>query len=130
MVKLSDETSVFVKDCVSFYHPTLGSVSGVLSSGGFVIRTVVCIAFLNILLQSDLMTEVYACIDMLLDLQQFLKMVPDTTVTHLHSDTLILAGQVVVPTSSIQGIATPSCFLVRWIAPVNFVRMDQQVFAF
>eukprot|EP00731_Ephydatia_muelleri_P001801 Em0001g1801a len=111
MVMLADETSVFVNDCVSFYHPTLGSVSGKVTK------------FFH---QSDSITEVYARIDMLLDLRQFQRMVPDTTVMHLHSDTLIHAGQVVVPTNSIHGIATPPSFLVRWIAPVNFVRMDEE----
>eukprot|EP00731_Ephydatia_muelleri_P038850 Em0941g1a len=91
MVMLADETSVFVNDCVSFYHPTLGSVSGKVTK------------FFH---QSDSITEVYARIDMLLDLRQFQRMVPDTTVMHLHSDTLIHA--------------------VRWIAPVNFVRMDEE----
>ncbi|KAL5516180.1 hypothetical protein EMCRGX_G001454 [Ephydatia muelleri] len=35
-------------------------------------------------------------------------------------------SMVVVPTNSIHGIATPPSFLVRWIAPVNFVRMDEE----
>ncbi|KAL5510161.1 hypothetical protein EMCRGX_G005656 [Ephydatia muelleri] len=112
MVMLADETSVFVNDCVSFYHPTLGSVSGKVTK------------FFH---QSDSITEVYARIDMLLDLRQFRQMEPDTTVMHLHSDTLIHAGQVVVPTNSIHEIATPPSFLVRWIAPVNFVRMDEEL---
>eukprot|EP00731_Ephydatia_muelleri_P013950 Em0007g1260a len=69
MVMLADETSVFVNDCVSFYHPTLGSVSGKVTK---------------------------------------------------------FFHQVVVPTNSIHEIATPPSFLVRWIAPVNFVRMDEE----
>ena len=70
-VKLADETSVSVNDCVSFYHPTLGSVSGKVTKFFHQVGFYLCvIRYIIIILhpQSDSITEVYACIDMLLDL--------------------------------------------------------------
>ena len=51
--------------------------------------------------------DILAHIEILLDLFQFQHMVPDTTVTHLSSDSLISYGIMNAPVSDIVGLATP-----------------------
>ena len=70
-------------------------------------------------------TDILAHIEILLDL-----LVPDTTVTHLSSDSLISYGIMNVPVSDIVGLATPPVHIVqRVLSGSGFVRMDKQVCA-
>ena len=55
-------------------------------------------------------------------------MVPETTVTHLYSDTLIIYDQLVIPISNINGLTAQPFNVIRWIAQEEcFVKFDQQV---
>ena len=70
-------------------------------------------------------TDILAHIEILLDL-----LVPDTTVTHMSSDSLISYGIMNVPVSDIVGLATPLVHIVQRVSSGSgFVRMDKQVCA-
>ena len=57
-------------------------------------------------------------------------MVPDTTVTHLSSDSLISYGKINVPVSDIIGLATPPVHIVQLVSSGSgFARMNRQVCA-
>ena len=74
--------------------------------------------------------DILAHIEILLDLFQFQHMVPDTTVTHLSSDSLISYGIMNVPVSNIVGLATPPVHIVQVVSSGSgFARMDKQVCA-
>ena len=69
-----------------------------------------------------------ADIEILLDLVQFQHMVPDTTATHMSSDSLISYGKMSVPVSDIVGLATPPVHIVQRVSSGSgFARMDMQV---
>ena len=72
--------------------------------------------------------DILAHIEILLDLRQFQHMVPDATVTHLSSDSLISYVIMNVPVSEIVGLATPPVHIVQLVSSGSgFARMDKQV---
>ena len=74
--------------------------------------------------------DVLADIEVLLDVVQFQHMVPDTTVTHMSSDSLISYGKMSVPVSDIVGLATPPIHIVQQVSSGSgFAKMDKQVCA-
>ena len=74
--------------------------------------------------------DILAHIEILLDVVQFQHMVPDTTVTHLSSDSLISYGKINVPVSDIIGLATPPVHIVQLVSSGSgFARMNRQVCA-
>ena len=74
--------------------------------------------------------DILAHIEILLDLGQFQHMVPDTTVTHLSSNSLISYVIMNVPVSEIVGLATPPVHIVQLVSSGSgFARMDKQVCA-
>lgn len=55
-------------------------------------------------------------------------MMPQTTVTHLHSDTLIIYNQLVIPVSIIDGLTAQPLHVIKCIAQEErFITFDQQV---
>lgn len=55
-------------------------------------------------------------------------MVPQTTVTHLHSNTLIIYDQLIIPISNINSLTAQPFNVICWIAQdERFVKFDQQV---
>ncbi|KAL5503005.1 hypothetical protein EMCRGX_G009879 [Ephydatia muelleri] len=107
MVKLHNGTSVFLKECVNIKHQEFGVV----------------LKFYYWATSKDILAH----IEILLDLFQFQHMVPDTTVTHLSSDSLISYGIMNVPVSDIVGLATPPVHIVQRVSSGSgFVRMDKQ----
>ena len=83
---------------------------------------------MHILLLQGSATALLAVVDTLLNLQQFNDMVPQTTVTHLPSDILIIHNQLVIPISIINGLTAQPLHVIKWIAQEErFIRFDQQV---
>eukprot|EP00731_Ephydatia_muelleri_P031910 Em0023g417a len=109
MAILTDKSAVFVKDCVSFNHSSLGCVKGVIKK----------------FFHKDVSHEIFAEVDMLLDLHQFQHMVPDTVAVHLDRGCLILYGCIIVPVLNILGLAEKPHLIVRWESQ-HFFRMDSQ----
>ena len=69
-----------------------------------------------------------ADVDVLLNLNQFQYMVPNTTVTHLSADSLILYGKVTILVFSIVSLATPPCHIIKLVSSGSgFARMDSKV---
>eukprot|EP00731_Ephydatia_muelleri_P000135 Em0001g135a len=111
MVKLLNGTSVFLKDCVHVTHHELGTVTGVVEK------------FYHWASSKDILAH----IETLLNVVQFQHMVPDTTVTHLSSDSLISYGKINVPVSDIIGLATPPVHIVQLVSSGSgFARMNRQ----
>eukprot|EP00731_Ephydatia_muelleri_P033322 Em0027g70a len=111
MVKLSNGKSIFLRDCVYLNLAELGSVVGVV------------VKFFQE--ASSSCCDVFAEIEVLLDLKQFQIMVPTTTITHLSSDSLIMYDTISVPVSSIVGLAPPPCHIIRLVSSGSgFARMD------
>eukprot|EP00731_Ephydatia_muelleri_P028790 Em0020g434a len=111
MVKIHNGASVFLKECVNIKHQEFGTVTGVV------------LKFYHWATSKDILAH----IEILLDLFQFQHMVPDTTVTHLSSDSLISYGIMNVPVSDIVGLATPPVHIVQRVSSGSgFVRMDKQ----
>ena len=66
-------------------------------------------------------------LDVLANLQQFQYLVPETSVTHLPSDTLILCDTIVLPVFSIlESVARPE-YIIKWTFPEIFTHFDVQV---
>ena len=127
MAKLNDESAVFLNDCVSFNHPSLGCTKGVIKK--FFHKVSVSISITEgypVAVSQDVSHDIFAKVDMLLDLPQFQHMVPDTLAMHLERGYLILHGCIIVPVHNILGFAEKPQFVIKWDLQ-HFVRMDQQV---
>ena len=123
MVNLVDGTSVFVRDCVSFHHPNLGSFTKGLVVEFFL---KVCMQYhsfsmLIIYILSGWLSDVFVSIDLLLDAAQFNSVVDGANVT-LYDDVLIVFGTIIVPLSYVHGLTPP---IVRWNSTEN--RFDSEV---
>ncbi|KAL5479531.1 hypothetical protein EMCRGX_G023059 [Ephydatia muelleri] len=108
MATLMDGQSIFVRDCITFNHPMGDIVKGVVVK----------------FFQKDNSVDLLEEIDVLANLQQFQYLVPDTTATHLSSDTLILCETIVLPVFSILGTVECPEDIIKWTPPGMFSRID------
>eukprot|EP00731_Ephydatia_muelleri_P025486 Em0017g569a len=111
MATLMDGQSIFVRDCITFNHPMGDIVKGVVVK----------------FFQKDNSVDLLEEIDVLANLQQFQYLVPDTTATHLSSDTLILCETIVLPVFSILGTVECPEDIIKWTPPGMFSRIDVEV---
>ncbi|KAL5473641.1 hypothetical protein EMCRGX_G028149 [Ephydatia muelleri] len=127
MATLVNGTSVFVRDCVYFYHSILGTTKGKIVR---FFHKVGCKCFCKYAGTYGIHHQsgcdgVFAGIEMLLDCPQFRQMVPESVIYYLDPDSLILYDYIEVPLSSILGITACPQIIVRW-ASSQFSRMDLQ----
>ena len=88
---------MFFKDCVSFNHPSLGCTKEVIKK--FFHKVSVYISITEsylVAVSQDVSHDIFAEVDMLLDLPQFQHIVPDTLAMHLERGYLILYGCIIV----------------------------------
>ena len=124
MAKLIDESDVFLKDCVSFNRPSLGFTKGIIKK--FFHKASVYISITEgymVAVSQDVSHDIFAEVDMLLDLPQFQHMVPDTLAMHLERGYLILYGCIIIPVHNILGVAEKLQFIIQWDSQ-NFVRIN------
>eukprot|EP00731_Ephydatia_muelleri_P033316 Em0027g64a len=76
--------------------------------------------------QQDYTTQVYAQLEVLVNLVQFKYLVPDTAIVHLDRDTLILYENIVIPVSSISGCVTFPNSIIKWMPPASFSRFSHE----
>ena len=77
----------------------------------------------NSAFQQDYTTQVYAQLEVLVNLVQFKYLVPDTAIVHLDRDTLILYENIVIPVSSISGCVTFPNSIIKWRITTHYYKI-------